>query len=1271
MAQGSVARTRWRNLEQWRVRWKVTAAVALPLAAAMLLGGLRLSASFGNYSDFNDAADRISDIPAITALESAASTVSFGQVYGSATDEDLVELSATITEATLRAGRSGIDPAVATALRQMTATSEIIRAGGKAAGDPLEAVGLNNTIVNETVSTIEKLLAPTGISRIVTARTQLLGVFLGKAQGFKWLMAAMSAMQNPKLADEFDTAQGSYLATNSVIERELPSSKTELGVIRANNAVLKGMVDQAIQTGDVDSVQLRRLVIESRDMFTELAHRVVEGILADVDSEVDAARSAWIQSSIVVLATLVAALGLAVLVARSLLRPLRRLRAGAAKLADRDLPDEVERISRGTHLEQIVVTSVPVHTGEEIGEIAGTVDRLHAQALKLAAQQQLLRDQVNDMFVTMARRSQTLVDRQLSMIDALEFEEKDPERLDQLFRLDHLAARMRRNSANLLVLAGTKARHDRSGPVEVRDILRAALSEVEDYQRVKAGATPDGWVIGAAATDMVHLIAELLENALRASPPDTDVTFAYSRTSEGGLLVEVIDKGIGIGLDELDDINRRLSTSASATLATTRQMGIFVVGRLAERHGITVRLRRTQDRASNPGITASLHIPATLIAVASQDLGTPGDGQPVIPVHRDAIYSATGADPVTPKSLQPKPIRPRAIVAAPTARQALAAGAVANEPRPEPEPGPEPKPPAAEITSYGLPKRVPGANRRGRRKPGGGLDATTTSSTPLKSAASASPSTSPSLTGHGMSADAPTAKIPLNTPGAAAPASPADAPAAATPASPANPEAAATTAPSGTVATPVNPTAEATPANPPNPVDHETSTGPTTSTTSSNPAGAATSAIRAGTAPSANPTTGAASTVDSSATTPVTPASTVDPATSRTAANPTAAGSSATSATTATLASPGTAATSSGSAAALPSGSATTAGAGTSSTAENSATAATAPTTEPATRSAAQPTATPNLTAAQAHQRRATKTASFFRRPRKPSAAAPTDVSTTGEQAAPTPPESNPCPAQPNSPTPPDAPVATNTGTSPASAPSEFTSPPTPPVEPASSAAPPESRPAGPTSPAQPLPSPPHAAHVLSEFGSPTMQPEPRPASPTTPTPATQSALATKLPEFTTRTGESESQPGKSADQPPQTAAGGVQTNTRSTRSASTGDESATTPIFAGMISAWLTDPVTSQEEASVSWNSAADEGWSAARRAADQPVTERTKSGLPQREPGNLLVPGGAETGTEHSNQARPDPESIRAGLNRYDRGVRDGRATRTSKPFAAEDIR
>ena len=187
-----------------------------------------------------------------------------------------------------------------------------------------------------------------------------------------------------------------------------------------------------------------------------------------------------------------------------------------------------------------------MHTSEEVGQVAHAVDELHEQAVLLAGEQSRLQLQVGDMFETLSRRSRSLVDQQLSLIDRLERNEEDPERLESLFRLDHLAARMRRNGANLLVLAGAQVPREQAEPVPVSAVINAAASEVEDYTRVVTATVPDSEIVGSVAGDLVHLLAELLDNALRYSPPISQVRVSAVHTGNGGLVIEVSDVGLGM-----------------------------------------------------------------------------------------------------------------------------------------------------------------------------------------------------------------------------------------------------------------------------------------------------------------------------------------------------------------------------------------------------------------------------------------------------------------------------------------------------------------------------------------------------------------------------------------------------------------------------------------------------------------------------------------------------------------------------------------------------
>ncbi|MBW8710512.1 MAG: hypothetical protein JF631_05395, partial [Mycobacterium sp.] len=260
----------------------------------------------------------------------------------------------------------------------------------------------------------------------------------------------------------------------------------------------------------------------------------------------------------------------------------------------------------------------------ELGHLARAIDDIHFQAVRLAGEHGV-RLQIGEMFETLSRRSRSLVEEQLALIETLELDEDDPVRLDHLFRLDHLVTRMRRNGDNLLVLADTVEHHRRSGPVALPEVLRAAMSEVEQYRRVTLGPTGDVSIVGAAAGDVGHLIAELLDNALRYSPPESSVSVTVYRAVDAGILVEVVDRGLGMSAEDLRAANERLALGGEVTSETAKRMGLFVVGRLARRHEATVRLRTTDALNGQPGVTASVYLPGALIAPPAEIVDVPDD----------------------------------------------------------------------------------------------------------------------------------------------------------------------------------------------------------------------------------------------------------------------------------------------------------------------------------------------------------------------------------------------------------------------------------------------------------------------------------------------------------------------------------------------------------------------------------------------------------------------------------------------------------------------
>ncbi len=386
---------------------------------------------------------------------------------------------------------------------------------------------------------------------------------------------------------------------------------------------------QAIQFG-VDNKSLTYSATTANEWYGDMTVGTIGGIRAVEQSLVAATisraatlhRNAIITASVIgaaVLIVLLLALLLTTVVGRSMVRPLRRLRSGALEVAGVRLPETVRRMSdsdgAGIPLE---VEPIDVDSSDEIGEVARAFDQVHREALRLAANEAALRGNVNAMFVNLSRRSQSLVERQIRLIDDLEQGEQDPDRLSSLFQMDHLATRMRRNSENLLVLAGHDASRRWNQPVALVDVLRAAVSEIEQYERVTLNVQPGIAVRGHAVNDVVHLLAELAENATSFSSADTPVVVAGHLLSSGGVLLDITDQGVGMGAEEMAHANWRLDNPPVVDVAVSRRMGLFVVARLAARHGIRVRLRP----AAAGGLTALVWLPDEV--VSHETGGTPG-----------------------------------------------------------------------------------------------------------------------------------------------------------------------------------------------------------------------------------------------------------------------------------------------------------------------------------------------------------------------------------------------------------------------------------------------------------------------------------------------------------------------------------------------------------------------------------------------------------------------------------------------------------------------
>ncbi|MFG3253465.1 nitrate- and nitrite sensing domain-containing protein [Streptomyces sp. NPDC048172] len=342
------------------------------------------------------------------------------------------------------------------------------------------------------------------------------------------------------------------------------------------------------------------------------AYRAVEKDLArhaldETDQIASDARRDAIINSVIVLVALLFAFVIAGRMARSMSRSMRTLRGAAFDVAEQRLPMLVDQLSR-TEPGRVDtrVQPIPITSRDEIGEVARAFDQVHREAVRLAAEQALLRGNVNAIFTNLSRRNQGLIERQLELVTDMENNEADPDQLESLFRMDHLATRMRRNGENLLVLAGEEPGRRWTEPVPLVDILRAAASEVEHYERIEISGVPETEIHGQVVNDLVHLLAELLENATSFSSPQTKVRVRATRMPDGRMMIEIHDKGIGLTAEDFADINHKLANPPTVDASVSQRMGLFVVGRLSDRHGIRVQLRPSGEQA---GTTSLVMLP--------------------------------------------------------------------------------------------------------------------------------------------------------------------------------------------------------------------------------------------------------------------------------------------------------------------------------------------------------------------------------------------------------------------------------------------------------------------------------------------------------------------------------------------------------------------------------------------------------------------------------------------------------------------------------------
>ena len=738
---------RW-QLQNWRIRWRVLGLVVIPTVAAMLLGTLRIQAA--QYT--SAAAGRIEQLSAlgadITSLAEAmederdltagyVATRQSGQTTMASTLLSQLEQQYAVTDGRLLAvseDATGIGSTyapvarndLASALASLSAVNEL-RALAQTQMAPLPLITHYTNVIETLLEFDNDIAAGTSSAQLAQTATSLAALTQVEEQAsqqrailYASLLAgnfapgslpALTAAQSSQVSDlaafQQDSANlpafipGSGLSTNITQSQQFNDTFTGSDI----DAAVAIEMDASVSGQDGQSLAGNSPGTWYTDMsFTLGALRTVESDeLASITAQASTLQSGAVESreltELLALALLVLVLIGSIVMARSLIIPLRKLRADALDVAGRRLPDMVRQLSEAQGVAgDLQIEPIGIDSSDEVGEVARAFDQVHSEAIRLAGEEALLRANLNAMFVNLSRRSQTLVERQLDIIDILEQSEQDPDRLSSLFRLDHLATRMRRNSENLLVLAGYEAPRKWTESVPLVDVLRASISEIEQYGRISLNAQPGIVVAGRAASDVVHLVAELVENAAAFSSEDTQVHVVSQLLTSGGALIEITDDGLGIAAEELAYANWRLDNPPVIDVAVSRRMGLFVVGRLAARHGIRVRLRPVQ----RGGLSALIWLPGPIAAFESAmpvaGLRRRPEGRGFHPFFRPGRRS-TGAAAV--QAAETGPAREPAVAAQSAAAQPAAVQSRSTGPQDRLAEPAEP----ARVTQSGLPIR--------------------------------------------------------------------------------------------------------------------------------------------------------------------------------------------------------------------------------------------------------------------------------------------------------------------------------------------------------------------------------------------------------------------------------------------------------------------------------------------------------------------------------------------------------------------------------------
>ncbi|MCY0948106.1 sensor histidine kinase [Streptomyces sp. H27-S2] len=652
-------------MQNWRISTRLVSLLTLPVVAATTLGGFRINDSM------NDIA-QLEHMQLLTTMTRQATNLAA-----------MLQEERDMSAGPMSITKNGKSNSIVDGVREQTDTAAMAFASATDKVDSAEdkdetLKSIRNNILQigrqlTGIEDIRKKAYANGAQQTITEYNALIVSLLSLSQDMAQATSNPEMIKRTRALAAFSSAKEYASIQRAVIAASLPDSGERQGSLGENDRLyalsalrgesqakktfelvyqgkpeelLAALGDGNQEIGKADHFTRRVLSTEGQfakeqqyrswmdwydaDGVKLQAMKVIElTLLEDMEEKARELKNESQQDAILNGALILLVLGVslvgAFVMARSMIRSLRRLQDTATRVAQDRLPELVKQLSESDPQDvDTSVESVGLHTRDEIGQVAAAFDDVHREAVRLAAEQALLRGNVNAMFTNLSRRSQGLIQRQLSLISELESREADPDQLSSLFKLDHLATRMRRNGENLLVLAGEEPGRRWTRPVPLVDVLRAAASEVEQYERIELTSVPGTDVAGRVVNDLVHLLAELLENATSFSSPQTKVKVTGHALPDGRVLVEIHDTGIGLSPEDLAAINERLAAPPIVDVSVSRRMGLFVVGRLSLRHGIRIQLRPSDSG----GTTALVMLPVDVAQGGKKPAPMPNQGGP-------------------------------------------------------------------------------------------------------------------------------------------------------------------------------------------------------------------------------------------------------------------------------------------------------------------------------------------------------------------------------------------------------------------------------------------------------------------------------------------------------------------------------------------------------------------------------------------------------------------------------------------------------------------